>query len=157
MVILFAPMRLLSAERKTAGPDRARHYGSPGEEATRERDQFINVALAEAWTAPDRVKRAATARYDAKVTAAQTKYDKDCGNAEAELARMLDQRRWSGRAQISPARHFPTAGRSPAFEISNGAVATAAASELERLGRRPRENIGLAVECRAQTADALVL
>jgi hypothetical protein len=52
----------------------------------------INPAVAEAWTAPDRVKRAATARYDAKVTGAQTKYDKDCGNAEAELARMLDQR-----------------------------------------------------------------
>src|SRR5580704_1420073 len=28
---------------------------------------------------------------------------------------------------------------------------------LERLGRRPREDIGLAVECRAQTVDALVL
>jgi hypothetical protein len=81
---------------KLRGTDRARHYGSPGEEATRERDQVINPAVAGAWTAPDRVKRAATARYDAKVTAARTKYDKDCGNAEAELARMLDQREVRG-------------------------------------------------------------
>ena len=61
-------------------------------EAIRERDQVTNSAVAAAWTASDRVQRAANARYEAKMTTAQTKYDKECGNAEAELTRALDQR-----------------------------------------------------------------
>ena len=59
------------------------------EEATRERDQVINPVV---WTASDRVKGAANARYQAKVTASQTKCDKECENAEAELTRALEQR-----------------------------------------------------------------
>ena len=62
------------------------------DDATRERDQVTNPVVAAAWTASDRVQRAANARYEAKVTTAQTKYDKECGNAEAELTRALDQR-----------------------------------------------------------------
>ena len=70
------------------------------EDAIRERDQITNPAVAPAWTASDRVQRAANARYEAKVTMAQTKYDKECGNAQAELTRALDQREtahlWEG-------------------------------------------------------------
>ena len=44
------------------------------------------------WTASDRVKGAANARYEAKVTASRTKCDKECENAEAELTRALEQR-----------------------------------------------------------------
>jgi hypothetical protein len=62
------------------------------EDAIRERDQITNPTVAPAWTASDRVQRAANARYEAKVTMAQTKHDKECGNAEAELTRALDQR-----------------------------------------------------------------
>jgi hypothetical protein len=62
------------------------------QEATRERDQVINPVAAAAWTASDRVQRAANVRYEAKVAASQTKCDKECENAQAELTRALDQR-----------------------------------------------------------------
>ena len=62
------------------------------QEAARERDQVINPVAVAAWTASDRVQRAAHARYEAKVAASQTKCDKECENAQAELTRALDQR-----------------------------------------------------------------
>jgi hypothetical protein len=42
------------------------------DDATRERDQVTNPVVAAAWTASDRVQRAANARYEGKVTTAQT-------------------------------------------------------------------------------------
>jgi hypothetical protein len=62
------------------------------QEAARERDQVINPVAAAAWTASDRVQRVANARYEAKVATSQTKCDKECENAQAELTRALDQR-----------------------------------------------------------------
>jgi hypothetical protein len=59
-------------------------------EATRERDRVVNSLPG--WDPTDRVKAAASARYDRKVVAAQTKCDEDCKYAEKQLMTALDQR-----------------------------------------------------------------
>jgi hypothetical protein len=58
------------------------------QEATNERDRVIAVP---GWTVSDRVKAAASARYETKVTIARTKCENDCENARRELMRALDQ------------------------------------------------------------------
>jgi hypothetical protein len=62
------------------------------EQATRERDQVINRLPVWKCSSPDRVRAAAIARYKEKVTAAQTKCDADCQEAEKDLMTALDQR-----------------------------------------------------------------
>jgi hypothetical protein len=56
--------------------------------------------MSQAGPSSDRVKAAASARYETKVTMAKTKCDNDCENARKELMRALDRLEAEHRAKL---------------------------------------------------------